>query len=111
MYRSVLETYAADAKSKSLNIQNSFKAMNWKDYGTYVHSLKSASKAIGAKELSELAAGLEAAAGAEDLSFINENHDRVILMYEKLAGLIKENSHPDGLKEHDGNVILEFTPG
>ncbi|MBR5407885.1 MAG: response regulator [Lachnospiraceae bacterium] len=111
MYRSVLETYAADAKSKSLNIQNSFKAMNWKDYGTYVHSLKSASKAIGAKELSELAAGLEAAAGAEDLSFINENHDRVILMYEKLAGLIRENSHPDGLKEHDENVILEFTPG
>ncbi|MBR5766649.1 MAG: response regulator, partial [Lachnospiraceae bacterium] len=111
MYRSVLETYAADARSKSLNIQNSFKAMNWKDYGTYVHSLKSASKAIGAKELSELAAGLEAAAGAEDVSFINENHDRVILMYEKLAGLIRENSHPDGLKEHDENVILEFTPG
>ena len=47
-------------------------------YKVYVHSLKSASRMIGAEKLSEAAEKLEEAAAAADTGFVGAHHDELI---------------------------------
>ena len=88
-YRSLLNEYAVSYPEKSEKIKGSFSAENWKEYGVYVHALKSTSKTIGAMELSELAAKLEEAAGKSDSDTIKSKNDLMMKRYEAVARAIK----------------------
>ena len=63
-YRSLLAEYAHGKTEKTENIKTNYADENWHEYAIYVHALKSTSKMIGAAELSQQAARLEAAANA-----------------------------------------------
>ena len=88
-YLSLLNEYAVSYPEKSEKIKGSFSAENWKEYGVYVHALKSTSKTIGAMELSELAAKLEEAAGKSDSDTIKSKNDLMMKRYEAVARAIK----------------------
>ncbi len=88
-YRSLLNEYAVSYPEKSEKIKGSLSAENWKEYGVYVHALKSTSKTIGAMELSELAAKLEEAAGKSDSDTIKSKNDLMMKRYEAVARAIK----------------------
>ncbi|MCR5417420.1 MAG: response regulator [Lachnospiraceae bacterium] len=111
-YRNFLAVYAAEFREKSSNLKSSFEDKNWKDYGVYVHSLKSTSKAIGATELSMLAAESEAAAAKGKASTCEHNHGRIMGMYENLVSVINEYISPaeEEAAIEDEDEILEFSP-
>lgn len=88
-YRSLLIEYAVSYPEKTEKIKESFSAENWKEYGVYVHALKSTSKMIGAMELSELAAKLEEAAAKSDTDTIKGKQDLMMKRYEAVARAIK----------------------
>ena len=88
-YRTLLNEYAVSYPEKSEKIKESFSAENWKEYGVYVHALKSTSKMIGAMELSELAAKLEEAAAKSDTDTIKGKQDLMMKRYEAVARAIK----------------------
>ena len=90
IYQTILEAYVDEAKTKTENIINSYAAQDWKNYGVYVHALKSTSKTIGAMELSELAATLEAAAKSEDIDVIRKNHDMALQMYGEVVANLED---------------------
>ena len=87
-YRTLLNEYAVSYQEKSEKIKETFSKEDWKEYGVYVHALKSTSKMIGAMELSELAAKLEAAANNSDIDTIKGKQDLMMKRYEAVAKAI-----------------------
>lgn len=57
-----------------------------KNYEVLVHSIKSASKTIGADSLSEQAKELEAAAKNNDMDFVKAHHGPLVNSFKELAG-------------------------
>ncbi|MBO4689109.1 MAG: response regulator [Clostridiales bacterium] len=109
-YRSLLAEYASENAEKTESIRTSFAGENWHDYAIYVHALKSTSKMIGASTLSEMAAGLEAAANAGDAATIKRGHDVMMAEYEAVAGAIRSVVPERGTSSIEDD-IMEFTPG
>lgn len=69
-YLSIIKVYYESMDSSRGNVVSAFDDENWKDYTSYVHSLKSTSRTIGAMELSKLAEKLENAGNAKDIDTI-----------------------------------------
>ena len=111
MYKMVLGSFVHEARNKSENLKKTYEEKDWKNYEVYAHSLKSGAKTIGAKALSEIAAGLEAAAGVEDISVIERDHGKAMKMYDAVTEAIRKNMEVDEPEERTGDsVILEFDP-
>lgn len=66
-------------------IASLYEAENWPDYAVKVHALKSTSLTIGAEELSEQAKALEQAGKKEDIPYIQENHQKLLEMYDNVC--------------------------
>ncbi len=117
MYRAILEAYAGEGASRIRKLDECLALGDLKDYGIYVHALKSSSRMIGASELSDMAARLEAAAKEEDKSVIDLLHADTMQRYEKLVLLIsadlKDAAGKDVTEasvESDDQDIFEFSP-
>ena len=66
--------YYESINEKAAELQQLYEAENWKDYNTKVHALKSTSRLIGAMELSEKAAYLEACSEKNDGAELAAKH-------------------------------------
>ena len=108
-YETLLSEYVSESKDKARLIKETYANKDWNNYGVYVHSLKSTSKMIGATELSEIAAELEAAAGKEDVATIDAKQDKMCGLYEDV---LKEITDKFGIKQTDNSNedIMEFMP-
>ena len=82
---------AKERRKQSEEIDMLFESGRIDDYSTKVHGLKSSVKVIGARELSEKAKLLEKAGKDNDLDYIKENHDSMIVLYlsyiDNLSGI------------------------
>ena len=58
---------------------------DWKNYNILVHSMKSASRTVGAFDLTEKARKLEEAAGKEDSGYVLANHEELVSQYRALS--------------------------
>ncbi len=83
-YRSVLSVFHQTAAAKAEEIEEHYREGRLDEYTIKVHALKSSARIIGAKELSELAAGLEAAGKSNDLEYIRGNTDTLLAMFRSL---------------------------
>ena len=110
MYKSILSEFCIEQKTKSLNLQNCYERKDWKNYEIHAHSLKSTSKTIGAKKLSELAADLEDAAGAEDEMALREGHDKMMEMYSAIVSVIEKDLGMENTDIRENDEIFEFLP-
>ena len=107
-YRSLLMDYATSSTEKMEILRKSYASADWHNYMIQVHSLKSGSKMIGAMKLSERAARLESAAGAEDADAIKKEHDQMMKEYEAVTSLIKVVIPTNA--SGDDDEIMEFWP-
>lgn len=95
VYREVLREFCDVEPEERRKIEEAYAGEDWKNYAILVHGLKSASLSIGAKKLSEEAAGIEKASEEltrdeaphkkELLKFIREYHGKTMEMYEDSA--------------------------
>ncbi len=110
-YRDILREYESGARERSGNLRATFDAGDWKDYGIYVHSIKSSSLMIGASSLSETAAHLEEAADNGNAEAIREGHPDMMERYERTAAAVRAFLGPDpGAGSGPDDGILEFMP-
>ena len=109
-YRILLAEYVQGRAEKTDNLRKSLETSDWKNYAIHVHSLKSTSRMIGATALSEVAAGLEAAANSGNGDAILAGHDPMMDMYDKVIRAII-TVVPVSSDEEDGGDIMEFAPG
>lgn len=106
VYMEVLAEFCDVAQEDLRKIEEAYEQEQWKDYAILTHGLKSSSLSIGAKKLSEEAAGLEksgkelqkenAAHREEVLAYVREYHvktmelyDRTVTEAEKLMNMIE----------------------
>ena len=108
LYHTLLREYERDYQDRTEALHRNFEEENWKDYGIYVHSLKSSSRMLGAQELSEMAAALEAAAKAEDGDTIRRGHASVLARYETTVNAIRE--YIGAPETEDDPDVIEFEP-
>ncbi len=80
-YLSILKVYYESTGMTEDNITGAYESRNFKDYTSYVHSLKSTSRTIGARELSKLAEKLEKAGNDGDYDTIDERQNELMNMY------------------------------
>jgi len=98
-YIQVLSLFCKDVRDRMPLLQKMPSADNLPEYIINVHALKSASASIGAKEISSLAAQLEAAGKAGDMAFIGENF---LIFAGNLAALIDniQDELESGIEEY-----------
>ncbi len=80
-YLSIIKVFYESADMTEDNITTAYNEMNIRDYTSYVHSLKSTSRTIGAKELSKLAEKLEMAGNENDYETISEYQGELMNMF------------------------------
>ncbi|MDD6038157.1 MAG: ATP-binding protein [bacterium] len=83
-YLDLLELYYMDGEEKRTLIERLATEGDYKNYEIEVHGLKSASANIGANELSDFAKKHEFAAKEGDISFINDNLNKLLNEYSFL---------------------------
>ena len=80
-YLSIIKVYYESINYTRQNIEDSFANKHIKDYTSYVHSLKSTSRTIGAMELSRLSKLLEDAGNNGDIETIENYTPQLLNMY------------------------------
>ena len=80
-YLNILKVFFESIGNTKENIKNSYETENWKDYTSYVHSLKSTSRTIGGISLSKLAEKLEKAGNENDIDTIRTYQDEPLDKY------------------------------
>ena len=89
-YEEMLREYVAEARAGTEDLEAFFTARAWDRYAIRAHSVKSTSRMIGARDLSEQARGLEAAAKERDERAVTEAHGPFLEAYRALAAGIPE---------------------
>lgn len=110
LYLTILKQYYNTIIQKADTIQNAYTSNDWKTYTIEVHALKSASKQIGAMELSAMAAELEKAGNELNLEKIHADTSALLDRYRSylpvFAPLFQEAEAPAGDKEAISNDVL-----
>ncbi len=106
-YKTVLLQYEKESADKKRKMKEALSSGDLGSYEIQVHSIKSTSGTIGATGLSELAKSLEMAAKSGDRGFIDDNHEAMLTIYDRLLSVIKDDG--EGF-EDDEEEILEFAP-
>ena len=110
LYRSLLADYCLEYPEKSAAVRRTFRVQDWKNYGIYVHALKSSSRMLGAGDLSAAAARLEAAANSGDGDTIRNEHEKMLAGYEIVAGAIRSFAGTPEAEEDPEAGVFEFEP-
>ena len=96
LFWKIFKEYYRVIDKKSDLITRYYEEENWANYVVEVHALKSASKQIGAMELSQMAADLEAAGNAREIDKIKASTKKLVARYlgykEVLAPYFEESS-------------------
>ena len=90
-YEEMLGEFALEAEAGLEDLTRGYASLDWEKYALRTHSIKSTSRMIGAKEVSEKARQLEnfAKTGAEDM--IRSMHEPFLVKYRELAEGIRKN--------------------
>ena len=113
LYDELILQFAEEASDKRKKLRAFYNDKDMKNYEIIIHAAKSTSKMIGAGELSEDAMKLEHAAHDFDMSYIDENHLRVIDDYKKITdGILeaygKNKADEVELPDSDSDEVMEF---
>lgn len=111
LFMTILADYYHAIPKKLKLIQTYKDKEEWHNYTVEVHALKSASRQIGANELSDRAAALEAAGNANDIDIILQNTDDVLNMYayyhEILSPFFPEHQEVEGKPPITADVLKD----
>ena len=77
-YIEMLNEFITSSRDRNETLDNALAERNWEKYRIHVHSLKSASRTIGAMALSELAKSIEKEAAAANEAYVINNHASLI---------------------------------
>ena len=109
-YFNIIKVYYESAQMTESNLENAYNDENWKDYTSYVHSLKSTSRTIGARSLSELAKKLEDAGNAGDIDTIREYQDELMNLYSIIIHTLSEVPGIDSQNEpEDAEEMVDIS--
>ena len=84
-YEDMLREYLQESDGRAADLRRFYALQDWSQYGLCAHTVKSTSKMIGAKAVSELAREMELACRSRDPASVLTGHDRFLREYADLA--------------------------
>lgn len=90
LYKKVVEEYTDTGRSRADLIEQLFEQEDVRNYTIQVHALKSASRVIGATVLSRLAAALEEAGNAGNMTRIKNGTPELLNQYRQLVAQLEQ---------------------
>ena len=84
-YEDMLREYLQESEGRAADLRRFYASQDWSQYGLCAHTVKSTSKMIGAKAVSELAREMELACRSRDAASVLTGHDRFLREYADLA--------------------------
>ena len=84
-YEDMLREYLQESDGRAADLRRFYASQDWSQYGLCAHSVKSTSKMIGAKAVSELAREMEFACRNGDAASVLGGHDRFLREYTDLV--------------------------
>ena len=112
-YNTLLAQYLKESVKKKEIMKDSLASGDLDSYTIQVHSIKSTSKMIGAMVLSENARLLEEASKKGDRAYIDDNHEAMLVMYDRVLNAIRPEEEAASSvddEQDDEEDILEFGP-
>ena len=88
-YEEMLGEFLSEGEGRLADLRAFFEARDWENYAICAHSVKSTSRMIGAKALSERARELELAGKAEDAAAIEGAHAAFLAEYAALLDTLR----------------------
>ena len=88
-YSKIVKTFYNTIEKNVTEIEAFYKQKELKSYTILVHALKSSARIIGAKKLSLLAEKLEKAAKENDVDFMEENTEQLLILYKSYGNILK----------------------
>lgn len=111
LFWKILKEYYKNIPVKAERIKSMQEKEDWRGYTIEVHALKSASKQIGAMELSAIAAELEMAGNSMDVEYINKNTqimlDKYVAYIPLLQPYCEETAVESEKEEYDVNQMID----
>ncbi|MDE5966612.1 MAG: PocR ligand-binding domain-containing protein [Lachnospiraceae bacterium] len=109
LYHTILKAYCDSLEKKSALIEEYEKTEQISKYTIEVHALKSASRQIGAEELSSMAERLERCGKDMDIQTIHQETPKLLKVYRELGEKLKPYTEPGKSKvlEQDKERISE----
>ena len=83
-YYKILQGYCQEDSKTEKMLEELYQKQDWKNYTIGVHGIKSAMHSIGAYDVAEIAKSLEMAGKKEDIDFILERHNQLMVEYKRL---------------------------
>ncbi len=83
-YYKILQGYCEEDSKTENMLEELYQKQDWKNYTIAVHGLKSAMHSVGAYKVSEIAKALEMAGKREDIHYILEHHNQLMVEYKRL---------------------------
>jgi len=83
-YYKILQGYCRECERTEKQLEELYQNQDWKNYTIAVHGLKSAMHSIGALKLSEIAKLLEMAGKNQDIDYILEHHNQLMVEFKYL---------------------------
>ncbi len=87
--KSVAKLYIEESDEVKANLERTFNDKNWKEFATHAHALKSNSKTLGMRDITEAALELEMAGKEEDVAYINDNYKQFIELFDDVLEELK----------------------
>lgn len=89
-YNETLEDFLASSEEKLSQIETYKEASDMTNYAILVHSLKSDSKYLGFTKLAELSYQHEMESKANNVNYVYENYDELMLEAKRIVNLVKQ---------------------
>ena len=90
MYNETMSDFLDEVEEKVESIKTYKKAVDMPNYAIQVHSLKSDSKYLGFTTLAELAYNHEMASKSNDVNYVNDNFESLMVEASRIISLCKE---------------------
>ena len=110
LYRILLTDYDQTSEEKIRNLKRYYNEKDWKNYAILVHSVKSTSRTIGADDLGNDAARLEAEAEKDQPDISREEHDAMLQSFQKIVDAIRTLGISSGENVGGDPEVMEFLP-
>lgn len=107
-YIDILKITLDTAQENQGKVAELFDKENWKDYIIVVHGIKSSMLSIGAMKLSGLAKKLEMAGKENDIEYIRQNHNAMLVEYKRVEDIL--TAHPLVCTKSEDNVLAQDFP-
>ena len=90
-YYKILQGYCLEGEKMEKQLEELYQRQDWENYTIAVHGLKSAMHSVGAIKISEIAKLLEMAGKKQDIDYILEHHDQLMVEFKYLFTKLRNN--------------------